>query len=533
MQELTGKAGGVYNLTSIERIELQGAGDAHFVSSHTLLFIDNGAGMLIIDGIPLRLKQSSCFLLHPGMYVKAISEEQQTMRYYQFVIEILESKQDRNDQTENVFSFLKGELSVCHTAKLLNSIRNLYSNEQKEADSMVKQLRRQTMLGELLLFLYQENVNQVQNTKNSLSNVIAYISNHYDKELTREKLAGIAGLSPGYFSYVFKQETGKSPICFVNEIRMEKAKELLVATNDPLKGIAESVGYKDEFYFSRIFKKTVGIPPTVYIKKNRLKIANIEGAFNGHFRALNSRPYASFTYTGSGSGLLNINDKQCSFNLEQGVQPIIQCLIHNKPDLIVCADHNKELSEIFRKVAPTMEIPWMERDWQGHLLQIADILGKEKEARLWLKRYDYKAANASDQLKRKMSPDEKIGIVRIYDGSYCVYGKRNIGSVIYNDLKLSPVDAVGHIPRRANQMPVTCSQIMEDQPDHLLIMTAPDPKSQRLLLALTNHKEWNCLPAVVKKQVYYIQNSWLEYSASAHEMLLEQSLQLFLKEKRI
>ena len=71
-------------------------------------------------------------------------------------------------------------------------------------------------------------------------------------------------ISPYYFSKLFKKRTGSNFIEYVTNVRIEKAKELLTGSNKNIKEISMEVGYSDANYFSRAFKKNVGISPTEY-----------------------------------------------------------------------------------------------------------------------------------------------------------------------------------------------------------------------------------------------------------------------------
>ena len=71
-------------------------------------------------------------------------------------------------------------------------------------------------------------------------------------------------LSSAYLSRVFKETTGYSVIEFFNKIKVDKAKELIIEGDKKVKEVAQILGFTDEFYFSRIFKKIEGISPSEF-----------------------------------------------------------------------------------------------------------------------------------------------------------------------------------------------------------------------------------------------------------------------------
>ncbi|XID95545.1 ABC transporter substrate-binding protein [Paenibacillaceae bacterium WGS1546] len=90
---------------------------------------------------------------------------------------------------------------------------------------------------------------------------MSYIHEHYKEPIALDGLADRLGCSARQLLRRFKARTGTSPIEYLIRVRVEKAKELLRTTDFALKDIAESVGYADSYYFSRVFKKAEGISP--------------------------------------------------------------------------------------------------------------------------------------------------------------------------------------------------------------------------------------------------------------------------------
>lgn len=91
-----------------------------------------------------------------------------------------------------------------------------------------------------------------------------YIQSHYHSDLSLDDISRILDISPYYFSKIFKDETGVNFIDYLTNIRLEKAKELLQSTDYSMKEICTMIGYSDPNYFSRTFKKNVGVTPTEY-----------------------------------------------------------------------------------------------------------------------------------------------------------------------------------------------------------------------------------------------------------------------------
>lgn len=93
-----------------------------------------------------------------------------------------------------------------------------------------------------------------------------YIQKHYAEPVSQEEIAERVGLSPAYFSVLFKKETQVGFARYLMNVRMDQAKILLRETNLPVSEICKKVGYNDQKYFAQTFEKIAGVKPAVFRK---------------------------------------------------------------------------------------------------------------------------------------------------------------------------------------------------------------------------------------------------------------------------
>lgn len=91
-----------------------------------------------------------------------------------------------------------------------------------------------------------------------------YMEENYRQHITLDSLAELVDLNSVYFSTVFKRETGENISTFLQNVRIEQAKKLLVETNETTAAIADMVGYSDARYFAKVFLKATGMRPATY-----------------------------------------------------------------------------------------------------------------------------------------------------------------------------------------------------------------------------------------------------------------------------
>ncbi|MBZ4667539.1 MAG: two-component system, response regulator YesN [Epulopiscium sp.] len=145
------------------------------------------------------------------------------------------------DEGEKIYEYPKYSLNTNHMSSLLQIMRD-FSKE----------------------ILERLEVSGTENSVYLIQKVKDYIDEHYQEKITLEDMADYVGLSKYYLSYLFKKEEGTNFVSYINKKRIEKAKEYLRDTNNTVSQIYDLVGFSDQQYFSKTFKKIVGMTVTEY-----------------------------------------------------------------------------------------------------------------------------------------------------------------------------------------------------------------------------------------------------------------------------
>jgi len=117
------------------------------------------------------------------------------------------------------------------------------------------------------LFNDKYDVSGQQGNQDAIDSAIDFLSKHTDRTLSLEEIAGVVNLSASHFSYLFKNKTGFSPMEYFNHLKVQKACQYLLFTSLRVKEISLALGIEDQYYFSRMFTKVMGLSPNEYRKK--------------------------------------------------------------------------------------------------------------------------------------------------------------------------------------------------------------------------------------------------------------------------
>lgn len=158
--------------------------------------------------------------------------------------------------------------------KCLDHIRHQYAQYEisvPDGDLVIEEIYKCADIDEVIAYMEKELVSlgeQIEREapENTMDKILYYIRNNYNKELRLELLAELFNYNSAYLGKSFKNYTGESFNVYIDKLRINKAKELLLKKDMRVYQISKQVGYKHIDYFHSKFKKYVGLSPLEYRK---------------------------------------------------------------------------------------------------------------------------------------------------------------------------------------------------------------------------------------------------------------------------
>lgn len=201
-------------------------------------------------------------------------DAEEPLVYYNFTVDRLNiGGATHNGISSNGFEYHSfGNEENC-IAPTICQIRAELQSEQCDYYSKVQALFTVLLIDLIRLFRIPHPIDESArkgNIKRLLWQTKSYIDAHYAESLSLEQLTRISLMQKSYFMHQFKKYFGTSPIRYLNRVRIENAKLLLVNTDKPVTEIAADVGFNTPAYFSEMFLRNVGFTPSAYRNRNSL-----------------------------------------------------------------------------------------------------------------------------------------------------------------------------------------------------------------------------------------------------------------------
>lgn len=223
--------------------------------SSGFIFPLNGKARMFFNHTPYEMAQGKIFHFAPNMSLdkEVIGED-----YWDYIVVQYEFKRTSSP----LYSPYHYETDIRFTPLVHELILQLYlycAVPQQFVNSKARELFR-NILTEMSI---HEKTSKQEKGHRIIEQAAHFITMHYMTPITIPKLAEQHNLKPKQFAYLFHKYTGVSPNEYLINQRIHRAHELLIHTTRSIAEVSACVGYTDPYYFSRLFKKRTGFPPSI------------------------------------------------------------------------------------------------------------------------------------------------------------------------------------------------------------------------------------------------------------------------------
>ncbi|WP_312117499.1 AraC family transcriptional regulator [Brevibacillus reuszeri] len=245
---------------------------AYRLPANAFLYAIRGSAQVRLDGVPYNTQRFHLF--HGGKGACLDITAKQSFEYYMILYKASASFPSRKEFTRQVEMDDPFRMQYGFAPQYPVFLLDIAERMAKEwiAAGLIDKLHVKSLFYQFIYeVMRQLDKHGIESVKpDPVTQAVLFMNQYYARPITLESLVEMLDCNPRQFLRWFKRRHETSPIDYLIQLRMAKAKELLLGTDCTLKEIAESVGYQDSYYFSRLFKKNVGVSPTAF-KENAQK----------------------------------------------------------------------------------------------------------------------------------------------------------------------------------------------------------------------------------------------------------------------
>ncbi|MDR6551582.1 helix-turn-helix domain-containing protein [Paenibacillus qinlingensis] len=485
-----------------------------------LFVVTQGKGILCIDNQAVPIKPNQTLYIARNKPIEVMLESE-FIEYYILIIRRISLFKKRDGwhcarSTSDPSLFQTGKIQIKQAKQHHESVEHLYQESRtKSTKDPLLQLKFQSLIQSM-----PEEVPETiefEDASKGIDQSISYMYKHFSHKIKLETLSDIAGLTPTSYSRSFKKAKTMSPVEYLNQIRIDYSKELLQQSESSIKDISAAVGFGNEFYFSRMFKNSLGISPTLYIKRKQLKVA-VASCFRYRDCLHDLGVEDAFELNGYRHLELGIEENQRQIEIQ------LAELRNYGPELIIADYRHLPLYNQLKQIAPTVMVDFS-MDWRTYFRRIAELVGREKEAQQTFSQLDLRVKFTRDALTDIIGL-QSVSVIRLYSEKIRVHGMIDhpLSHLLYTELGLKPGSCVP-LNERTKEYPVEVIPIFDT--DFLLIDKRLSAQEEaNLYNSMLKGTSWDAMKAVQNNQIRVIPN-WISMSwaPSGQNQILDDLLQ--------
>ncbi|WP_236648865.1 AraC family transcriptional regulator [Spirosoma sp. 209] len=244
------------------------------MSQVILIYCTDGLGWVQVPKGRVQLQAGDLYAIAPGVPHSYAADPQQPWTIYWFHI-------NGSACAESVWATLGNADQLPQTVRvvfsperiaLFDRIYDTFLNGYSQSNLLFANLTLPYFLASFVLPDNFRPKTRVAAPVSATDRAIQFMQDNLSRPVTLDNIAQSAHLSVSFFSRKFRQDTGYAPIEYFNHLRIQRACQLLHFSNLRVNEVAAQLGMDDPFYFSRLFKKQMGLSPAGYRKREGIQV---------------------------------------------------------------------------------------------------------------------------------------------------------------------------------------------------------------------------------------------------------------------
>ena len=253
----------------------------HWHKEIEIVYVEKGSLTFTVDTVPIKVSEGQCIIINSGQLHSANWTDNEVSLHHAILFDLnfLSSSSFDYCQTKYINPLLNGEYRLPSIIDDKSKWGRDVIEEVKETIKVYDtkefgwEMGIKASLYKIISYIAREDKFIVQNN-NSISSknykvdivkkALNYIQSHYNKKIYIEDIAKEVNMNPQYFCRFFKSNTGKTPVDFINQYRIEQAGKILKTEDKKISDVCFEVGFDNFSYFIRKFKQYKNCTPSKY-----------------------------------------------------------------------------------------------------------------------------------------------------------------------------------------------------------------------------------------------------------------------------
>ena len=229
-------------------------------------YIISGRALFSIGNEITLFGEGDCIVLYPNVSHLFVARQHVKLLQIEFQEQLFKSAEYQPDKLHDLAGYSKF-VDACYIYRCMDQIYHEVNGHRELKDELLSLYFKELYLLIKRRIIEQSRKMELISVSPVLSEALDFIAKNYNTDFSMEELAERLSISSGYMRRLFRQELNTNISSYVNKLRIEKAEELLNTREYSVSEVAYLSGYNSPQYFSKVFLNKTGMTPLAYVKE--------------------------------------------------------------------------------------------------------------------------------------------------------------------------------------------------------------------------------------------------------------------------